>query len=113
MSRQDPTIDPSKQKLIDSLQKRIKLLKDQITGIERTICVIQNGQSPIQPNDIIEWESGKYLRRGLVISVNYVWQSEFEYRCHLLRKDGRVIGYAKVGSDRCPTIVKHGRRKKK
>jgi hypothetical protein len=98
-------IDPKCQRQIEKLRDRERKLKDEASDIENQIARIQAGQSPIKPGYLIEWESGKHLRRGRVISVAFRWRSDFEYRCHLLRKDGTVIGYATVTTDKCPTIV--------
>lgn len=109
MSNYDIMVDPKKQKLIDRLEADKRRLEEQIRRVDRKIVVTLAGQSPIKPGDVIEWESGKTVRRGKVLSVQFRWRTDFEYRCTVLRrKDGRVIGYANVTSDRCPTIVHKG-----
>lgn len=93
------------EKQIDALTDKIDKLDRQKEIFERQIRAIECGQSPIKPGQIIEWQSGERLRRGKVISVSACSWKGFTFRCHVLSKAGKEIGYANVDPDRFPTLA--------
>lgn len=93
---------------VDRLNERIHELEVRQQKLRREIEEIEAGQSPIKVGDLIQWESGNRLRRGRVKSVRASWKG-FQYRCHILTAAGKEIGYAEVGSDRCPVLAEDGK----
>jgi hypothetical protein len=92
-------------------RERIDKLDDQIYALEKRIAQLKQKQeeiacrtSPIQPGDLIEWMSGNRLRRGRVISVRKDYCG-FEYRCNVVAKNGRILGFANVDTRREPTLI--------
>ena len=92
------------QKAIQKKKDQIENLKQKIRDIEHQIYILEVGESPIQVGNTIYWESGKGEKRGRVTSVMASWKG-FEYRANVLGKEDRVIGYAIVGTERCPSLV--------
>lgn len=99
------------QRKVRAIRKQLQAIENKRDLLHERIQELQAGQSPIQPGDIITWESGKNQRRGRVKSVRSTWNN-FEYRCHVLTKTGKEVGYANVDSSRCPILELRPRAKK-
>jgi len=92
------------QRKIDAINREISRLEHRKAMLERKKDEIAVGQSPIKSGDVIEWESGSRLRRGKVVTVRPGWRG-FEYRCRIIAKNGRAIGWAMVNSEKYPTLL--------
>ena len=93
----------SEQKKVDDLKRQISRLELQQTALHRKIEEIESGQSPIKPGQFITCESYSRIRKGLVKAVRTSYRG-FEYYCHIIANDGRVIGTANVDSLKCPVL---------
>jgi hypothetical protein len=100
----DFVLSPTIQAKVDRVEAKIRKAEFQIEqwrkDIDRLACV----DSPIKPNDIITFESSGRIRTGKVISMRSLYYG-YEYRVLLQSKAGKAIGYARVTSDKCPTLV--------
>jgi hypothetical protein len=102
-------IEEKGQNKIDLLEEEIQKLEKQIQLRRREIEFVRVGDSPIKPGDIIVWKIGEStkstrMRRGVVISVSTSCWRGFSYRCKILSKENKAIGFANVSSDHFPTL---------
>lgn len=89
------------QRAIDKINRLLYKLEQQAVRLRRQRDAIGLKHSPIQPGDIISWESGGHLKRGKVLSICLQWKG-YEYRCHVLNMKGTPIGYASVDTSQAP-----------
>ena len=99
----------------NSLKKQIDdfayKLRRRIEMIDKQIEEIEVGETPIKVGMIITWTVGRpanqITRRGRVISVQKCgrWSGvDFEYRCRVLSKAGKEIGFQCVRDFHGPVI---------
>lgn len=61
--------------------------------------------SPIQKGDLIEWDSGKRIYRGVVRSVRLDYYAKYEYQVTILSKDEKKLGIAHVKLTKNPLKI--------
>lgn len=110
MSR-DEVLSKKDQSRVDRIKDEICRYEKRIELLKRQIEEIKVGQSPIHPGDVIEWESGAKVRRGIVRSVSSCWDG-FVYRCNIVSANGRHIGFANVNTAKMPILVDRSAAKK-
>jgi hypothetical protein len=98
------------QRQVDRLGRQVRELEDRMEALRRRIEQVKCGESPIQPGDLITWESGSQgrPRRGRVLTVGTTYGGGYECRCEILSKGGRPIGFAVVRTDQLPTLEGSG-----
>jgi hypothetical protein len=97
---------------IRKLEAQLRTAKQVVEDIEEAIEEARCGDSPIQPDDRIEWQTGGgwnggqiRIRRGVVIGIGSRWDG-YAYKVRIMTKDwSKAIGIAKVSTAECPTLI--------
>lgn len=96
---------------VKELRDKLDVARSAVTAIEEEIEETMQADSPIQPNDRIEWQTGGWLgspikkRQGVVIALASRWDG-YDYKVQIFNKDWtKAIGVAKVSTDHFPTLV--------
>ena len=89
------------------IEANVLKLEQRIRDLNAEAELIRCGESPIQPGDMITWESGGRIRRlyrGHVIAIGSNWQG-YDYKVSILSKDGeKTVGVARVLTNQFPTL---------